>query len=315
MGLRAKLPYFVGVSSSEGELIFPNPLYNSTAGFKVVLASNPSHVKGFMTTYSSLKLSALILLTGLSLNAQAGNISGTYSNDCTAMVKLWDVSGNYSADYDVESDTVTLNMDATGAITGTGHVDINDYYESVYLSGDFTVAGKVSSAGRVTRVSLTLVVKSGTGVVDGYDVIFQATLKENFEINADYREFTGKSSGKLKLTVPAFGKSKSFPMPSAYTSMALPDEVDGAWGLSGNIVPAGTKYGGTSVITLSNGKTVNLGVTGSYASRTDTSKLSLKSTDQIKAAALNLVARQAADKVSILSLKGKALGQNVQATY
>src|SRR5437763_354042 len=110
-----------------------------------------------MTTLSSFKLTAIILFTAGSLSLRAENISGSYSNDCTGLVKLWDLSGTYNSTNDdqTETETFVLTMDATGAITGSGHFDTSD--TDGELHADFTASGKISSAGSVTRVKLTFV--------------------------------------------------------------------------------------------------------------------------------------------------------------
>jgi len=267
-----------------------------------------------MTTLSSFKLTAIILLTAGSLSLRAENISGTYSNDCTGLVKLWDLSGTYSSTNDdqTETETMVLTMDATGALTGSGHFDINDTDEE--LHGDFTASGKVSSAGSVTRVKLTFVVTSGTGEVQGRDVTFQTKLNENFEIDDSSRMLVGTTTGKIKVTVPSLGITKSKSIPSSPTAESLPDEVDGAWGLYMIAAPNGTKYDGTSALQLSNGKVFVAGVAGSYSSKTDLSKVSLKSTDKSAPITLNLVEQNLGNALSILSMKGKALGQTLQFT-
>ena len=265
-----------------------------------------------MTTPFRIQLVAAILFTTVSLTLRAESISGSYSNDCTVIAKLWDLSGNYFENNGMETEAITLNMDAAGNVTGTGHFDLTDSYDGIHLDGNFNVIGKVSSAGSVTRVKLTLNLTSGSGDVQGYYVTFQATLKENFEIDSDNRMLIGNSSGKLKLTVPDFGKSKTVPVPSSPANIDLPPEVDGAWGLFVNMAPNGAKYGGTSSLQLSNGKTLNLAVSGSYSAKTDLSKISLKSSDSTRPATLSVVGRCIGDELSILSLKGKALGQNIQ---
>lgn len=270
-----------------------------------------------MTTLFKIKLTAIILLTAGSLSLRADSISGSYSNDCTALIKLWDLSGSYDSTNEdqgqTEVDKIVLTMDATGAISGTGHFDIVDVADDTTLSADFTATGKVSSAGTVTRVKLTFVAPAGTGNVQGRDVTFQAKLNENLEIDDNSRMLVGTSSGKVKVTVPSLGVTKSKPVPSSPTSENLPDEVDGGWGLSlTTSADDKNKYSGGSALTLSNGKTFDLAVSGSYSSKTDQSKIALKSTDKTAPIALNLVEQNLGSSLSILSLKGKALGQKLQ---
>jgi len=265
-----------------------------------------------MTNPLSIKLITIALFTVSALTLRADNISGSYSNDCTALVKLWDVSGAYSEDNGFETESFNLDMDANGVITGTGHFNITDDQDSVYLDGDANVNGKVSSAGSVTRVTLSLITTGGTGTVTGIPITFVATLKESFEVDDADRMLVGKGSGKLKITVPSAGKSRTIKVPSGAVTANLPDAVDGAWGLSLDAAPDGTKVGGSSVLTLSSGKTVELNAAGTYSSKADSSKLSLKNADGSKSVALNVVGQSIANNLSILSIKGKALGQKVK---
>jgi len=268
-----------------------------------------------MTTLSRIKFIALTLLTAGTFSLRADIISGSYTNDCTSLVKLWDVSGTYNSTNEDQGETETeeiiLAMDGTGAITGSGHFDIVDPADDSTLSADFIASGKVSSAGSVTRVKLVFVSNSGTGQVQGREVTFSTKLNTNFEIDGNSRMLIGKSSGKIKVTIPSLGVTKSRPVPSSPAAENLPDEVDGAWGLSLTAAPDGTQYSGGGTLTLSNGKSFDLGAAGTYSSKTELSKISLKSTDKSTPLALSLVEQNLGNTLSVLSLKGKALGQKL----
>jgi hypothetical protein len=92
----------------------------------------------------------------------------------------------------------------------------------------------------------------------------------------------------------------------------IPESIDGAWGLTLDAAPAGTKLGGTSAIQLSNGKTVPLNAAGAYSTKSDSSKVTLKNADGSKSVALSIVGQSVANDLSILSIKGKALGQKLK---
>jgi len=267
-----------------------------------------------MTTLLKINFSALILLTASLLSSRADSISGSFSNDCTSLVKLWDFSGTYTSTNSdqTETETVVLNMDATGNITGTGHFDVNDNANAEFLHTDVTVVGKVSGGGSATRIKLTFVGNSGTGQVQGQNVTFQLKLNDSFELDESSRTLLGKSSGNIKISVPSLGITRSKSIPSSQAMENLPHVVDGAWGLSQTTAPTGTKYNGASILTLSNGKQFNLVMTGTYSSKTDLSKISLKSTDKTAPISLSLVEKNLGSTLSILSLKGKALGQSLQ---
>ncbi len=265
-----------------------------------------------MTTPLRIKLSVLTLFAVSSLTMRADNISGSYSNDCSGLVKLWDLTGTYAEDNGIETESFTINMDANGAITGNGHFNLTDTADSVFLDGDLAITGNVTSAGKVTRLKLALKSSTGTGTVKGTDVTFSVALNENFEVDDLDRLLMGKGSGKLNLTVPSTGKTRTIPVPAGFVSANLPDGVDGNWGLTLDAAPNGTKIGGTSVLNLSNGKNINLAATGTYSSKKDVSTVSLKNADSSKSVALSVSGQSTTGNLSILSLKGKALGQKLQ---
>src|SRR5262249_19182281 len=157
--------------------------------------------------------------TASALTLRADNISGSYTNDCTALVKLWDLSGSYTEDNGLETESFNLDMDANGIITGTGHFNLTDDQDGVYLDGDANVSGKVTSAGSVTRVTLSLVTTGGTGTVTGIPINFVATLKESFEVDDAERTLVGKGSGNLKITLPSTGKSRTIKVPPGATTV------------------------------------------------------------------------------------------------
>lgn len=265
-----------------------------------------------MTTLSKMFF-ITVLSAGLTA-ARAGQISGSYSNDCGGMVRLWDISGTYSDDSGIESETMTVDVDASGNLTGTGHMHVADTSEGVYLDGDYAVSGKVKSAGSVTRVSLIMTVSSGSASYQGVTGTFKATLKNNLEIDEANREMVGTSSGSLKATVN--GVTKGAPISKSEVAVPLPDQADGQWGLTLNASLNGTKYQGQSTINLSNGKSYNLTVnSGTYSSKTDASKLVLKGADTTHPINLNLTAGAALDTLTIKSIKGKVMGQTLNASY
>lgn len=265
-----------------------------------------------MTILSKMFFIAL-LSTGATV-VEAEQISGLYTNDCGCLVHLWDVSGYYSSTNGTETEAMTLTMDGNGVISGQGHFNVTDYYDSLYLDGDFTAKGNVKSAGSVTRVSLVFQTGMGTGQVDGYDVVFTMTLNESLEIDEVSRALVGNAKGKLKLSIPAFHKSATQNIPSSLVQANLPNEADGAWGLSLNALPNGTKYGGSAVLHLSNGKDFNLALMGSYSGKKDVSTITLKGTD-VKSMNLSLVGSRAFDQLTIQSLKGKLLGQSLKLNH
>jgi hypothetical protein len=269
-------------------------------------------MKGKMLAPTRIKFYLLAALALGAMAVRAQNLSGSYSNDCGGLVKLWDLSGSYAENNGIETESFTIAMDASGNVTGTGHFNLSDDTYAVYLDSDLAVSGKVSSAGTVTRLKLSLTTVNGTGTVGGYNVTFVVTEKENFEVDSFDRMLTGKGTGRLKVIRVDDGKTISHAIPAGYVGTSMPDEADGEWGLSLNPTVTDTKYGGDGAITLSNGKIFDLGLTGAFSTKTGLSKIALKSTDSAHPMTLTLTGTSDSQNLDIKSLKGKLLGQSLQ---
>jgi hypothetical protein len=255
-------------------------------------------------TFASI-LSALCFFASFG-NARADQASGSYTQDFSGLIYLWDVSGTYDESLSDIQVNYTLNMDADGKITGDGTFSFVDGPDN--LNGTFTVTGTVKSSGGVGRVTLNLLL-NGTGTLSGYPVIATAKASEKLEIDPVGGEMIGTSGGSVKVTIPSLGRSQSVSIPRSVETVDLPPEVDGAWNLVLNPVQVGTSYTGTAQLQLSNGKVFDLNLTGAYSAKKDTSKLSLKGL--VKSMSLSLVTSTTGAAMDIQSLKGSALGQKV----
>src|SRR5437667_1298890 len=120
--------------------------------------------------------------------------SGTYTQDFTGAINLWDISGSYNEDLGGISVDYTLNTEPSGKFTGQGTADVQD--TDVNLHADFTLSGSVKTAGDVTRVTIALKMK-GSGQVSGHDATFSASLKEKLEIDSINLQMTGTASGSV----------------------------------------------------------------------------------------------------------------------
>ena len=251
-------------------------------------------------------------ITTGSFTAAAGN--GSYHHDFTGALPLWDISGSYSGNL-APGVTIdfSINEDASGKFTGIGIVNSDDGAGNV-LTGSATISGAVKSSGTATLVSMTIFT-TGTGTVaDGlppviHDATFSGPIKIQAEIDGAAGELHitgGSSSFKLldSVTGKKLSRSQKF-APGAVLS--LPDDVTGDWGLVLNLTPAGTKYTGSATIQTSTGGVAALTVTGSYKSKTGTSKISLKGTG----GSLSMVISTPGTDLIVESINGKLFGQTL----
>jgi hypothetical protein len=236
-------------------------------------------------------------------------MSGSFTNEFSvgSGLELWDPSGTYTEDLDGLQMTFTLNSDPFGKLTGSGTFNVYEGWD--YLSGNFVISGSLKSAGSVVRVKIAMTL-TGSGYVAGYFVNFSARVNENLEINAASHEMIGTVGGSITVAVPELRRKQTRSMPKSGIMMDLPDDTDGAWSLLMDVVPGGNTYAGTGTAELSNGRSFDLSVTGSYSAKKDTSKLLL--TGLSKAVSLSLVTRETNGIMSIESLKGSTLGQKLK---
>jgi hypothetical protein len=258
----------------------------------------------------TLSIPALLLgtlLIAVSPAARADIASGSYTNTFSGDITLWDISGTYSESLDNIKMEFTINMDSSGKFTGAGSFSYDDWSNN--LDGDFTISGSVKSSGNVVRVSMTMLI-NGSGYVQGYDVIFSAKMNESLEIDGATQQLIGTVSGSIKVQIPSLGKKGSTSIPRSQAVTPLPNNVDGTWTLSMNVVPNGTKYTGTGLVELSNGKSIDLNLTGSYSGKKDTSTIALKT---VSPGSFNLKLLTCCTnlQMDIQSMKGTALGQKL----
>ena len=256
----------------------------------------------FKTTLAICIIALIALLAPRSFATMA---DGQYKFEFNGNINIYDISGTYSEDalgIDVE---YTINVDPTGHIEGQGSAHYEDGFD--YLDADFTLTGSIKTSGAVTRVKITIHMAGG-GVVQGYDAFFKATVKEKLEVDRGSLELVGTESGSVSVSVPGVGH-RSVRIPATDVALDLPDGVDGSWTLDVGVTPEGTKFIGTGTVELSNGRTVEFTITGSYVASKDLSKLKLMATDANPGPKIKLsVTTDGFDAVLNL-IKGKVLGQ------
>jgi len=251
-----------------------------------------------------------VMATLLSV-AHAGLASGSYTVEFDGNVTLWDLSGTYSEDIGGLTFDYTLSVDPAGKITGYGSANYAGSY-GIGIDMTFNLNGTVSTAGSVTRVTLNMVMK-GSGLVHGSTINFSASIKENMEIDTDASTLVGTTSGNISLSASGLG-SFGEKIPPTDVTLDLPYDMDGTWDLTLTPATRGSKVTGTGQITLSNGSVFGFSITGTYAVRTDLSKIAMKGLPTNKAMSANIVANFSKAGMNVKSLKGKALGQTITYT-
>jgi hypothetical protein len=242
-------------------------------------------------------------------------VSGSFTNEFGSTVSLWDLSGTYSESFGGINTHYTLSMDPSGKFTGQGTATANDvegYSVDMDLGLSFT--GSASTSGKLTRVNMTMKM-AGSGTIEGYDCTFKATVTEKLEIDAESRTLVGTVSGKVTARIPDLHRSGSASIPKTSINTSLPGDADGTWTL--DVTSNATnknKCVGSGTITLSNDRQIPVLLSGSYAPKTDQTKLTLKGTGVNKSVTLSIAAVNTNAQMIIKQLTGKAMGQSLKLT-
>jgi len=246
--------------------------------------------------------------------AYAGMANGSYYNDFSGEVPVWDISGDYSGDIGLGLGLdFSISEEPSGAFSGGGTFNY-DNGSGDYLDGDIDVSGKVSGSATDPKVAMDISI-SGTGTVvvdqagDTDDVIFTALAKVNFDLDsADGQLIVTGGSVTVKEKDLTTGKSKSRTVRLGKGDvMNLPGNTTGDWNLTLNLTPNKNKYTGTATIETSTGGTAEFNATGTYSAKTDNSTITLKGAD----GDLNLVISTSGSALYVHSVKGKLLGQSL----
>ena len=252
---------------------------------------------------------AAVLLVSVAFAARGDTATGSYILSFGTNVYLWDFSGSYTDDFGNVPLEYTISMDPGGKLTGTGTGTFEDGADHL----DFTVSltGATKTAGKVVRISLNIKMV-GSGQVEGYNATFSATAKENFELDPINLQLIGTARGKATVAVVGLGK-RSAAIPSTDVEVAVPSGMTGTWDLTLDVSTNKTAYSGDAAVQLSSGRSFPLLVKGSYASKSDASKLVLKGTGLSSAISLALSASVTNAQMTLHKLNGIALGQTLKA--
>ena len=210
---------------------------------------------------------------------------------------LWDVTGNYSLSGSsngvTDNATFVITNAANGKITGTQTETLNDGSFTIHVAS--AVTGKISVKGGAAAARI-----KSTGTFSG---TFSGTAKGKSTATVDPDALTVLVNFSEKLR-PAGHSGVTF---SASASTSLPAGMTGDWTLDTDITTNGTKLAGTGTLTLSNGRTLEYQISGSYNTQTEVAKLKLVGEGDATKTSLSLTTQGA--NMDLTALKGKVLGQ------
>jgi hypothetical protein len=233
--------------------------------------------------------------------------AGPYSFDFGPPGKpVWDISGTYTLSPLVGGSTsvefpVTITQDSQGMLTGsgTGPVDI----DGVAATGTYTIKGKITNSGGVAKINATVKL-SGNGEIQGVQTTYSLSANYKLEIDPIAKTVVGSARGSAKASGIGSG-----PVTEDFSTV-LPSNMAGDWKLQMNLVPTDNKLGGSSSVVLGNGRTLDLGVKGSYSAKNTKSTITLSGLDTFKGTTLKVMGTN--DTLVNVTVKGKILGQVVQ---
>lgn len=243
----------------------------------------------------AMKKSLLILsLTTLAAVAQVptGKFTYVFTN-----LPLWDFTGTYQGSVDGGTYTEVVAQQANGKITGTSS-------ETIFVDGDaFQATGNV--LGSISLINQAVGIQytwkngtfsgaglSGTATVKGTAVVAPSSL--SIENN-----FTGRFCDR--------GRCRTL---SLSEEGALPSGMNGDWNLALDLTSAGTGFGGSAVLTLSNARTFSYSVGGHYNAKLEMAVLSLTGQGDAKGTFLSITAN--GTNLAPTKVSGSILGQKLK---
>ncbi|HEV2169451.1 MAG TPA: hypothetical protein VGR40_00810, partial [Candidatus Binatus sp.] len=270
-----------------------------------LLVGGPSPMFRFVLRIVAAFVAVVLMGSGA---AWADMANGSYSFDFSGIVALWDISGSYSGGIGPFSISFAITETPSGKLSGNGTFNVEG------LDGNIkSVSGGLKGSSNQPHVAMNMRM-SGTGELHGIHARVSFSANMHYQLNSgDHGLVNPRGSGTLTVTDLATGQtasqSGSFKR-SALTSLELPIESTGAWGLSLDLTPNGNSYTGTASVELSTGATADFTVTGTYDSASDTSKIALVG----DAGKLSLVISTSGAMLNVDTAKGKIFGQTVNYT-
>jgi len=263
--------------------------------------------------YNLTTIFAAVFLFSLTGNhAKAVIPDGTYQQDFTGIVPVWDITGSYSG---VVGDNISLDFslseDTSGKLTGTGTMHSDDGPGNV-MDGAVTITGMVKNSSDPTRVMLTASLTSGSGTADVHGSIDPISFTGTIKLTCDIDGTNGKlvvtaGSASAKLTDLNTGEKHGMSTKFSGAELDLPVDVTGGWGVTLNLLRVSNKYTGTSTVQTAPGGTLDLTTIGSVSSVTNSSKLTLKGSG----CSLSMAVTTSGTTLTVQSVKGKLYGQSL----
>jgi hypothetical protein len=246
-----------------------------------------------------------VVLVFASGAAHADMANGSYLVDFSGIVALRDFSGFYSGAIGPFSVGLSITANSSGELTGSGGFDLEG------LGGDITSVSETSTGSSADPHVAMKLRMSGKGNLEGINAKVTFSANMHYQLNiADKRLEDPYGSGTIIIRDLSTGRtvseSGSFKR-QALSDPALPPGFTGGWLLFLNLTPDGNAYTGTARIEFSTGLTTDFTATGTYDSRTDTSKVELVGA----VGKLNLVISTSGAMLNVESAKGKIFGQKI----
>lgn len=260
--------------------------------------------------YSRCLLIPLLLLS-LQISSRAAAPVGTfgYLFDDPANL-LWDLTGDYNADLFVSKGAHTtevalnyhLTQDNQGRLGGDGEIGV--FIGTDFVAGAYHITGQVSRKGFASRANFTIRI-IGDGVIAGRNTHYVLTINTTDAL-IDAEEGTIHGTSRVVGTFTDLTSLAGI----AFFETDLPANMTGEWILALNIVPLNLLEG-TGVITLSNGRTLTLNLSGNFHPGIG-AKLTLTGDGESRGSSLKAAQPDLGGKVTDeLSVKGEAFGQKV----
>lgn len=205
---------------------------------------------------------------------------------------------------------VTLNynlqMDSKGRFTGQGTITAgvarpDTITGSIVVNIGVTINGSLKTSGKVTRLKANVKLAGDATVALTYGILqvsgsatVKAPVKLELSVSGSSGRITGKASGRVTGAFPEFRKKRSWSFNES-VSLTMPKSMTGGWNLLVNLTHFNKNYSGNGAITLYNGLTIPMSVTGKYSDKTGLSTLTLKGQDLFSGAKLVISGLRASD--------------------
>jgi hypothetical protein len=293
--------------SGDGDFAAPGRDCGCQPGLRSMNSMKALLTKQVLVLFPGLPLvlaTALCAGSASSLAAQLGSSGPVGFSFTSPNVPVYDLTGSYQFNHGIKvAGGATVNLalgcslvqDAAGRLKGAGVTNVQVGGDS--LTAQYSVTGTVTGGGgKATRASLSarwVVQNPGGGVTTS-----TISVQYNLQVNLGFLDGTGQGQAKLA----GLGtRTISAPV----TGLPLPAGADGSWNVAMNLQPPG----GTSLITLPNGRSLLASPRVTYSTSTGLERVTLSGVGTNVGTSLTINFFPAANRLD--SLSGKVLGQTV----